>query len=321
MTATAAPGADPTIAELLHKLACPVCHSALTAGDGTLACTGCDRWYRIDGRVPILLSVESAATIDEFRAAAENVQLRQSLTRSPWLLRLAEVIRAPHPFWYMRRTASHRQRIEFSRLAELGGQRPDALFLDIGSGILGGANASGLSEYVRSHTVPLEIAATAGIGVVGDAHQLPFRDGSVDGLLIQGVLEHVLDPEQIVREAFRVLRPGAPVFSEVPFVQHYHLDPVDFRRWTHHGFAHLFRAFTQDRAGVCAGPAAALTDMLTEFPALLFGHPALYWGTKVITGWIFAPLQFLDVLWARSPRAHVMAGCVYFLGRKPATSA
>lgn len=283
----------------------------------SLTCNACTTTYGVVGGVPVLLAASSAATIAAFRDDAENVQLRNRISGTPALLRLADLIRAPHPFWYMRRRASHAQRVAFTRLTEGNGVSEDALFLDIGSGILGGSNASGLSAHIRRRTVPLEIAPTQGVGVVGDAHHLPFRDASVDGLLIQGVLEHVLDPEQIVSEIFRVLKPGAPVFAEVPFIQHYHLDPVDFRRWTHYGFTHLFRDFELESAGVCAGPASALTDMLTEFPALLFSHPVLYWGVKNVTGWLFAPLQFLDVIWAGAARAHIMAGAVYFLGRKP----
>jgi SAM-dependent methyltransferase len=268
----------------------------------------------------VLLTPASDVTIAGFRSDAENVQLRQSIGRSKFLLNLTDAIRPPHPFWYMRRRVSHAQRVAFAQLVEENGRRENAIFLDVGSGILGGLNASGLSDYVRERIVPLEIAPTAGVGVVGDAHFLPFADGSVDGMLIQGVLEHVLDPERIVTEIRRVLRPGAPVFSEVPFIQHYHLDPVDFRRWTHFGFAHLFREFDEVSHGVCAGPAAALTDMLTEFPALLFSSPKLYWGAKVVSGWLFAPLQLLDVFWADRQRAHVMAAAVYFLGRRPQES-
>jgi SAM-dependent methyltransferase len=249
--------------------------------------------------VPILLDPESTAAIAATRGRAENVHLRQSLGRSPGLLRLVDRLRPPHPFAYMRRRVSRAQRAAFSRLASAAGERDGAIFLDVGSGILGGLNASGLSDYVTQHTVPLEIAPTSGVGVVGDAHKLPFADASLDGVLIQGVLEHVADPERIVAEIRRVLRPGAPVFAEVPFIQHYHLDPVDYRRWTHFGFADLFRDFEVVDAGVCAGPASALTDVLTEFPALVFSSPKLYWGVKAVAGWVFAPLQLLDVLWAR----------------------
>lgn len=304
------------LAQVLPKLACPACHAPLRQTTSGLDCTACTLTYPITNGVPVLLTPASEATIAGFRSDAENVQLRQTVGRSPWLLKLTDAIRPPHPFWYMRRKASHAQRVAFTRIAEANGKREDAVFLDVGSGILGGLNASGLSNYVRDHIVPIEIAPTAGIGIVGDAHFLPFADGSVDGMLIQGVLEHVLNPEQIVAEIRRVLRPGAPVFSEVPFIQHYHLDPVDFRRWTHYGFAHLFGDFDEVSHGVCAGPAAALTDMLTEFPALVFSSPVLYWGAKVVTGWIFSPLQLLDAFWAGSPRAHVMAAAVYFLGTK-----
>ena len=118
-------------------------------------------------------------------------------------------------------------------------------------------------------------------------------------------------------EIFRTLKPGAPVYAEVPFIQHYHLDPVDHQRWTHYGFEKLFGAFVCDEVGVAAGPASALTDMLTEFPALLFRSPALYWGAKLVTGWLFSPLQLLDAIWVSAPRAHMMPGAVHFLGRKP----
>ena len=280
-----------------------------------LRCEGCNAEYLIQNDVPILLAPESATLIASFRDGAENVRLRRQLPSG--FLRLADAIRPPHPFAFMRRRVSHAQRIAFTELVEANGRRENPIFLDVGSGILGGLNASGLSRYVREHIIPLEIAPTAGVGIVGDAHRLPFADGSVDGVLIQGVLEHVLNPEAIVGEIRRVLRPGAPVFSEVPFIQHYHLDPVDCRRWTHYGFARMFKEFDQRAAGVCAGPASALTDMLTEFPALLFSNPALYWGMKVVSGWLFSPLQLLDAVWAKSSRAHVLAGAVYYLGVRP----
>jgi uncharacterized protein YbaR (Trm112 family)/SAM-dependent methyltransferase len=308
---------DPSIARILARLACPACRGSLSHRADTLRCVACGASYEVRGSVPVLLAPESSAMIENFRSDAENVALRQRIGRSPVVLRMIDMLRPPHPFWFMRRKASHAQRVAFTRLAESRTTADDAIFLDIGSGILGGANASGLSEFVRTHMVPLEIAPTAGVGVVGDAHRLPFQNSSIDGVLIQGVLEHVRDPERITAEILRVLRPGAPVFCEVPFIQHYHLDPVDYRRWTHFGLVHLFRDYTLENAGVCAGPASALADMLTEFPAVLFSSPMLYWGVKAIAGWVCAPIQFLDAIWANTPRAHVMAGAVYFLGHAP----
>lgn len=42
--------------------------------------------------------------------------------------------------------------------------------------------------------------------VQGDAHSLPFKDGSFDTVLIADVLEHVVDPIKVCREATRVGR-------------------------------------------------------------------------------------------------------------------
>lgn len=305
---------------LLPALACPSCRAPLATNGASLACTACQHQYPVVGDVPVLLDSESKAEIAGFRNDAENVRLRQQLS-SRGIARVVDIIRPPHPFAFTRRRVNHAKRIAFSRLAAASDGNPNARFLDIGSGILGGLNHSGLSWHVRAHLLPLEIAPTSGVGVVGDAHKLPFRDASLDGALIQGVMEHVRDPFQVVAEIFRTLKPGAPVFAEVPFIQHYHLDPVDYRRWTLYGFEQLFANFTCDDAGVAAGPASALTDMLTEFPALLFRSPALYWGTKLVSGWLFSPIQLLDAMWVSAPRAHVMAGAVYFLGRKPAAAA
>lgn len=301
---------------LRPKFVCPSCHAQIRDCERGFVCTNCALIFPINDGVPVFLTPDSAALIDETREVAENVKLRKSLSRSRLLITLADAFRPPHPFWYMRRRISRAQRRTFSQIAESNEKREDAVFLDIGSGILGGRNAAGLSKYITDHIVPIEIAPTTGIGVVGDAHFLPFADGSIDGVLIQGVLEHVHYPERIAREISRVLRPGAPVYAEVPFVQHFHLDPVDFHRWTRDGFGFLFREFRKVNCDVCAGPASALTDILTEFPALLFASPTLYWGTKVITGWIFSPLQFLDFFWAHTRRSHILAAALFFLGTK-----
>lgn len=42
--------------------------------------------------------------------------------------------------------------------------------------------------------------------VQGDAHNLPFEDGSYDTVVLAEILEHLRDPEQALREAVRVAR-------------------------------------------------------------------------------------------------------------------
>jgi len=42
----------------------------------------------------------------------------------------------------------------------------------------------------------------------GDVEHLPFADGSMDGILLSGLVHHLPDPSRCAAEAFRVLRKG-----------------------------------------------------------------------------------------------------------------
>lgn len=59
------------------------------------------------------------------------------------------------------------------------------------------------------------LGAAAGL-VRGDAMMLPFADGVFDRVYCSEVLEHVLEPEAVVREMRRVLRPAGWAVVSVP---------------------------------------------------------------------------------------------------------
>jgi SAM-dependent methyltransferase len=83
-----------------------------------------------------------------------------------------------------------------------------------------------------------------GPDIVGDAHAMPMDDDRFDAALAISVLEHVDDPYQVVREMFRVLKPGAPVLAWIPFTFGVHGFPEDVSRFTTFGMRQLF-----ERAG------------------------------------------------------------------------
>lgn len=60
----------------------------------------------------------------------------------------------------------------------------------------------------------------------------PLPEESVDVVLSTQVLEHVVDPNAYLREAHRVLRPGAILAISTHGHWKYHPDPTDFWRWT-----------------------------------------------------------------------------------------
>ena len=94
--------------------------------------------------------------------------------------------------------------------------------------------------------------------LVADAHKLPFVDQSFDGVWIQAVLEHVLEPIDVVSEIHRVLRDDGLVYAETPFMQQVHERAYDFTRFTQSGHRWLFRSFTEISAGPVTGGGVAL---------------------------------------------------------------
>lgn len=77
------------------------------------------------------------------------------------------------------------------------------------------------------------------IDVYGSVAELPFRAEAFDAVLCTEVLEHVRDPEQTLREFWRVLIPGGRLVLSVPFLYQVHEQPCDFYRYTYFGLCHL----------------------------------------------------------------------------------
>lgn len=67
----------------------------------------------------------------------------------------------------------------------------------------------------------------------GSAENLPLKDQSVDLIFCYEVIEHVFDPEKMLQEIRRVIRPNGCVFITVPnrwapYDHHYHLWGINY---------------------------------------------------------------------------------------------
>lgn len=63
------------------------------------------------------------------------------------------------------------------------------------------------------------------------AEHIPSPDDSYDMVLLSEVLEHLVEPEKALAEAFRVLAPGGAFVCAAPFLYPLHPDPDDYQRW------------------------------------------------------------------------------------------
>ncbi|MBC7849682.1 MAG: class I SAM-dependent methyltransferase [Chitinophagaceae bacterium] len=77
------------------------------------------------------------------------------------------------------------------------------------------------------------------VDVFYDGKTLPFADNHFDSIFCSEVVEHVFDPEIILPELFRVLKPGGRILLTVPFCWNEHEVPYDYARYSSFGITHL----------------------------------------------------------------------------------
>jgi SAM-dependent methyltransferase len=72
------------------------------------------------------------------------------------------------------------------------------------------------------------------------ATALPYKNNEFDTIFSTQVFEHVYDHHGMIKEAYRVLKPGGHIVLTVPFTWELHEEPYDFFRISKHGLKELF---------------------------------------------------------------------------------
>jgi SAM-dependent methyltransferase/uncharacterized protein YbaR (Trm112 family) len=300
----------------MAALRCPACVSGLAAAGDQFQCTGsaCGRAYPVlDGRPVLINEAASVFRIEEVVAKAAKGRENENPARAPGLRQRLARILLPRLGRNVKAAQNYRK---FAGL--LATARPAARVLVIGSGEVG----QGLDAILGNPALTLvETDVTPGgrTVLVCDAHDLPFADQTFDGVIIQAVLEHVVEPTRCVAEMWRVLKPGGLVYAETPFMQQVHGGAHDFLRFSHLGHRRLFRHFTEVESGAACGPGMALawaykyfltsffterTPRLIRWPVTVFAHLTSFW------------LKYLDPLLIDKPGALDAASGYYFMGAR-----
>jgi len=83
------------------------------------------------------------------------------------------------------------------------------------------------------------------LDAVADLARLPFASGCFDAAINIVTLEHVREPQSVLREIARTLAPTAPLLAIVPHEWEVHQSPHDYFRFTRYGIEYLL-----ERAGM-----------------------------------------------------------------------
>lgn len=99
------------------------------------------------------------------------------------------------------------------------------------------------------------------VDIVADIQNLPFQNNSIDFIISNSVLEHIENPEKVVSEIKRVLKPGGKAYISVPQVSVRHHE-IDYFRWTLPGLQKLFKDFDLIESDYCRNPGYSIHSIL-----------------------------------------------------------
>lgn len=113
-------------------------------------------------------------------------------------------------------------------------RHPEEWILDLGAGG---------KDVDFPNVVQLDIFKFPCTDVIASADALPFKDGVFSGVVSQAVFEHLKYPDAVVREIWRVCKPGAEIKIDTAFLQPEHGYPDHYFNATMSGLKHWFRDF------------------------------------------------------------------------------
>lgn len=207
-----------------------------------------------------------------------------------------------NPYFFARRSLYKMMKLQG---ASLGGR-----LLDIGCGSKPYQNLCAATEYVGMELDTPENRSSKNADIFYDGKSFPFPDASFDSVILNQVLEHVFEPDLLMKEISRVLKTSGKLLITVPFFWDEHEQPYDYARYTSFGLKYLvekyrFEIQVQEKATVGA---LALLQLFTAQIFQSLSCRSNFWNlfvTAVITGPLNCVLYPFTLLFRGCGRADI----------------
>jgi len=156
------------------------------------------------------------------------------------------------------------------------------LLLDAGSG------PSPYRHYFRCKYEATEIYSAPNIDFVCSLINIPKKENTYDAILNTEVLEHVPDPDNVIKEMYRVLKKGGKLFMTAPQMYCIHQEPYNFYYFTEYALLKMLTkaGFNVDDITIKprGGYFIALVTMIRENGILdqIKHKKYIYWPLRII---------------------------------------
>lgn len=287
-------------------LICPVCKGPLLAKERGMKCSSskCSATFPVIDGVPVLIDEKSSVfPIDEISRKGIDKDRHSRLKEfvSENLPVIGKNLMAEKSCKIFEQNVTKKKGI--SRVLVIGGKT-------IGAGL------DTIIDNPRIEFIESDISFGPRTNLICDAHSLPFKEGSLDGVIIQAVLEHVADPYKVAEEIHRVLKKDGIVYADTPFMQQVHNGRYDFTRFTHLGHRRLFRRFDEISSGPSCGPGMALSWSAYHFFLSFFrtrvSRAIVQNLSRILLFW----LKYFDPYLIKKPGSYDCASGYFFIGKK-----
>lgn len=293
----------------ISLLSCPACRNSLKPQRDSFRCvnSGCCLEFPVVNGIPILINENNSLfSIHDF------VGNKETFFPKNYNSRVRNIAKKVIPSVGIN-VGARKNLDKFADLALKGSKSPKILV--IGASIVG----PGMNNLISNDAIQLiecDVVLGGRTMLVCDAHDIPFEDGSLDGVILQAVLEHVVDPYRCVAEIFRVLKKDGLVYAETPFMQQVHAKQYDFTRFTYLGHRRLFRKFREIASGAVSGPGMVLA-WSWKFFLMSFSKNEFVRNILLILAQLTSfYLKYFDYILVRNRFALDGASAYYFLGQK-----
>lgn len=171
---------------------------------------------------------------------------------------------------------------------------------------------------ITADTIAIDIARIGGTDIIADLQFIPLRAEVADVVFCTGTLEHLTHPEIVVGETARILKRQGLAYIDVPFMQGYHPDPVDYWRFTIPGLELMCErnGLTKIESGVAIGASSAATWINMELIQTALSQNLI---TKILAKAICLPMssfKYMDRFLHSLNRNTAIPSAVYYIGTK-----